>query len=142
MNEVNYSEAARRHYYDANLLSSNSRAPNAGQLYGLVAECGLKSLLVSYGCPVDPEGSVKDRKKYSHVDALCRNFLDISSFLSGRSAARYLAMVPSFNSFTTWKVSHRYFAASAIPSSLPQWSSAATEVMQMLDQALLDGVIL
>lgn len=43
--------------------------------------------------------------------------------------------------FAYWLVDHRYYDASALPPSAAKWQYAAQQVMQMLDQAKLDGVI-
>jgi hypothetical protein len=44
---VNFYESSKRHYVDVVLLQNNDRLPNAGQLYGFSAECGVKALMVA-----------------------------------------------------------------------------------------------
>jgi hypothetical protein len=138
---VNYFDAAKRHYNDAELLLKNKREANAGHLYGFASECGVKQLLVMHGIRTDPATGdiVENKQDYRvHIDKLV-NTMHI--FLSGRGADRYSAMVPNIGSFSTWKVAHRYYAESALPASVPDWQKAAVEVMRMLFQADLDGVM-
>lgn len=68
---INFVAAARRHMADAKLLEVNGRLPNSGHIYGFVAECGLKALLVWHGHPTDAEGSPERRSGFRvHVDQL------------------------------------------------------------------------
>lgn len=138
---VNFFCAAKRHYNDAELLLTNNREVNAGHLYGFASECGVKQLLVIHGLPTDPlSGELIDntRQYRAHIDKLVNS---MNVFLSGRGAARYTAMMPSIGAFANWKVDHRYYTDSALPASVPDWRKAAEEIMMMLFQAELDGVM-
>ena len=77
----------------------------------------------------------------THVDGLIANKPNLMRLLlSGRSGAKYLAMLPNVEAFGDWKVEHRYFASAELPSSsFEPWSVAALEIGRMLDQARLDG---
>lgn len=44
---VNYAESARRHFQDACVLQGSGRAANAGQLFGIAAEYGIKAVVVA-----------------------------------------------------------------------------------------------
>jgi hypothetical protein len=139
---VNFHASARRHMHDAILLEANNRLPNAGHLYGYVAECGLKALLTWHGHPTDGEGSpVRSSPFREHVDQLVvtSTLTSLKLFVSTRSGAKYLAMIPSINAFHDWKVHHRYYSEAALPASFLKWKAAAHEVGRMLDQARLDG---
>ena len=139
---VDFRHAANRHYSDGDLLMANSRYANAGQLYGFTAECGIKWLLVWKGYPSDPvTGEIVERKKKFrvHIHELIKNINMLSTYLEGRGASKYLAMIPSIRNFSDWKTDHRYYVDSALPSSLPDWQKAAREIMQMLNEAILDG---
>ena len=121
---------------------ANSRYANAGQLYGFTAECGIKWLLVWKGYPSDPvTGEIVEKKKKfrAHIHELIKNIHMLSTFLEGRGASKYLAMIPSIGNFSDWKTDHRYYVDSALPSSLTDWQTAAREIMQMLNEAILDG---
>jgi hypothetical protein len=136
---VDFPASARRHFEDAKLLEATGRLPNAGHLYGFVAECGLKALLVWDGNQTDAEGSLPSFRV--HVDQLLitGTFTRFRSLVAGRSGARYLSMMPKIGDFSDWKVQHRYFSEVALPASFAKWKAAAHEVGRMLDQARLDG---
>ncbi|MFA5920224.1 MAG: hypothetical protein WC856_02895 [Methylococcaceae bacterium] len=149
MIKINFSASAKRHFNDALLLEESNRLANAGQLYGFCAECGIKALLISLGYPTDAEGSPAPVKKpmlgkpniRKHINQLLEIKSEIDTYASGRNGAKYLALIPSINSFSDWLVDHRYYAQHQIPSSLPAWKSSATEMMKMMDVASIDGVL-
>jgi hypothetical protein len=139
---VDFQQAAKRHFYDAELLMNHSRQATAGQLYGFTAECGIKSLLVWKGYPTHPatgELLEKKRKFRAHIHELIKNINMLYAFLDGRGAAKYLAMIPSIGNFSDWKTDHRYYADSALPPSVSSWRKASREIMRMLDEVTLDG---
>jgi hypothetical protein len=139
---VHFRHAASRHYNDGELLIKNGRQANAGQLYGFTAECGIKWLLVWKGYPTDPiSGEIveKGKKFRAHIHELIKNIHLVHTFLDGRGALKYMAMIPGIGSFSDWKTDHRYYIDSALPPSLLNWQKAAREIMQMLDEATLDG---
>lgn len=146
---VGYAEAARRHFADAGLLLSNSREANAGQLFGLAAECGLKAIVVACGAKTDADGSVdkltgvKGKGFKDHMPQLHQAAITYGGHLpDGRFSTRYLASMPSLSVFSDWAVEHRYWRNTAWPAaSLPKWKTAADEVMLALDQAQKDGVL-
>ena len=137
---VDFSGASRRHYRDAELLMDNSRVPNAGQLLGFAAECGIKALLIAHGLQTDSKtGDIKEKGPYrTHINALINN---VQTSPSSRGYSKYLGMLPNLRAFVDWDTKHRYWDESSIPSSHTDWQKAAKEVMEMLDQAKLDGVI-
>lgn len=139
---INFHRAAQRHFQDAELLLGNTREANAGHLYGFVAECGIKALLVASGFPVDSRGDIPWRDQFrQHANRLANQVTRIQTFIQGRLGAKYFAHVSHIADFSDWSTDHRYYDDSALPSSTAKWRSAATQVMQMLDQAKLDGVI-
>lgn len=78
-------DAHRRHWEDAELLFDSGRWPNADQLYGISAECGLKALVMR--CPGMPP---KIPRKYKeHVDKLWPIFED---FAREQKGGRYLKL--------------------------------------------------
>jgi hypothetical protein len=140
---VDFRHAAIRHYNDGELLIKNGRQANAGQLYGFTAECGLKWLLVWKGYPTDPTSGeiVKGEKFRAHIHELIKNIPLVRTFLDGRGALKYMAMIPGIENFSDWKTDHRYYIDSALPPSLLNWQKSAWEIMKMLDEAMLDGEI-
>lgn len=136
---VDFHQAGKRHFNDAELLQDHARNAAAGQLFGFAAECGIKSLLVWNGYPTDPaSGEIVEKKFRKHIHELVKNIDQLHAYLNGRDAAKYLAMIPSINDFSDWKTDHRYYTDSALPSSLAKWRKASREIMGMLDQAMLD----
>lgn len=143
---VDFRSASKRHWDDATLLEANGRTGNAGQLYGFSAECGVKALLVALGYPTEPDGSPANKppagtpKVRLHINQLVSKMGDIRGEIERRNGAKYTAMIPNITKFSDWSTEHRYRVNTAIPDSLPAWRSAAKKVMQMLDEAFLDGV--
>ncbi|MCP4655857.1 MAG: hypothetical protein GY856_10615 [bacterium] len=121
--EINYRDAARRHWDDAELLEGSNRFPNSDQLYGLAAECALKEVMVALGAFTTPEGDLSETRHRQHIDALWPAFL---SFASGRRGSRYLSPLRKFdaNPFEDWNIVHRYAADSAAPSGSARTSHA------------------
>ncbi len=146
---VGYKAAARRHFRDADLLLSDGRLANAGQLLGLAAECGLKAIVVACGAPTDAEGSVDKvagatgRGFREHMPALRQAAVAFGSLLpDGRFTTRYFAMMPNLGAFHDWAVDQRYWCDGAWPvASMPGWQAAAGEVLQAVDGAEQDGVL-
>lgn len=142
---VDFHRSARRHIADADLLESNNRIPNAGHLYGYVAECGLKALLIGLGYPTDLEGSPAPRRPNFrvHINSLLipATFMSLKLFLNGRAGTKYLALISAIGDFSDWRVEHRYYSEAALPNSLTKWKAAAHQVGRMLDQAKAYGVI-
>ena len=144
---INFHLAAKRHWDDATLLESNVRIPNAGQLYGLSAECGIKAVLIGLGYPINLDGSPPKippggtPKIREHVNILANSIAAIQLYAHGRNGAKYTAMLSNISDFADWNVDHRYYDESAIPHSLSAWQIASAEVMKMVDSALLDGVL-
>lgn len=139
---VNFSGSSRRHYSDAKLLLANDRLPNAGHLFGFAAECGLKALLIAHGLKTNPAtGDIVEAHPYkyrTHISVLINS---VQTFSSSRIYSKYLGMMPNLRLFSNWDTSHRYWDESSLPASHEDWNKAAEEVMRMLEQAILDGVV-
>ena len=152
MGNVNYSEAARRHQSDSEVLRQHGSVANAGQLLGFSMECGLKALLIAIGVGKDTDGSVSKAPGGQpgfrlHMPMLSQR-IDSDIAISGVLipdtvlAAHYLAMVPGRRSFASWSTDHRYWGDAVFPiAELSQWKVAVAEMIRMLDQAKLDGVL-
>lgn len=138
---VDFFASAKRHFDDAELLRTNSRMPNSGQLYGFCAECGIKALFMWHRHAEDTTGSPPYKSALrNHINALPAKFNEINLTLSGRTAAKYTSMLTKISHFGDWNVDHRYYNESSIPKSTDKWKSAAEEVMAMLQTAKLDGI--
>lgn len=141
---VDYVASARRHLKDAHILMHSGRQANAGQLLGFTIECGLKALLIACGVAPDPDGGIPAGHKFrQHVPTLNSRLVSSGHLIpDGPRAAHYQAMVPHVGALADWSTDHRYFKESALPlTSLPQWELAALEMNEMLDQAVIDGVM-
>jgi hypothetical protein len=140
--KVDYVASARRHLKDADILMGSGRQANAGQLFGFTVECGLKALLIASGFAPDSEGGITTPFR-KHMPKL-NNELVLSGHLipDGPRAAHYLAMVRRVGDLNDWSTDHRYFKESALPlASLTKWGLAAREMNEILDQAVVDGVM-
>jgi hypothetical protein len=151
---VNYVESAKRHFRDARLLSVNGRNANAGQLFGFCVECGLKALLLACGVNADADGGIpgavsaraagtRHDKFRKHMPMLGDAIISMGTLIpDGPRSTHYMAGLPSLGELSNWNVEHRYYADEFIPvGSLPNWELAAKEVIAMLENAILDGVI-
>lgn len=148
---VAYELAARRHMTDAETLFTAGRLANAGQLYGFVAECGLKAMMIACGIQADADGGIPgkrpapDKGKHpmrEHVPLLMTNITaDFHMIPDGVQANRYLALVPKRHDLHDWLIDHRYWRDTALPVSVNLWRAAAREISTMLDQAKQDGVL-
>ena len=135
---LDYRDAADRHFHDAELLYSQGRLANADHLYGLAAECSLKTVMIGLGASVSTDGSVK-RPHMVHINELWNEFI---TFASRRNGARYAQIMPSGLPFANWHISERYHAQSHFGN--PHVSAhrvAAEGVMKVLQKAVLDGVL-
>ncbi|QOV81176.1 hypothetical protein INS04_21955 (plasmid) [Enterobacter asburiae] len=142
---VNFLASAKRHIKDGDFLSEHGCTENAGQLYGFVAECGLKALFILLGnFPTDSDGNPLRSKNLprlkSHVDDIVPIVNSIDLYCQGRTA-HYLGLLPNINNFLDWSVDHRYYDSASIPQSLARWKTGADEITNMLQQANLDGVL-
>jgi hypothetical protein len=100
-----FKDAHERHWEDAELLRERDRWANADHLYGMVAECGLKSLMLAFGMPFDsgydrPQRP-SDRK---HADGIWMRY---ESYRCGHPRGAHYVL-PSVNPFADWEVSQRY----------------------------------
>lgn len=130
---------------DANTLLANSRMANAGQMYGFVAECGLKALLIACGVQVDSNGEIPYRHRFrQHVPTLPDRIVAEGHLIpNGSRATQYLTGLSNMDKFSDWLVDHRYWREAALPlASVPQWKAAAEEILHMVDKAKEDGVLI
>jgi hypothetical protein len=139
---VDYVAAARRHIRDAHLLQHERRLANAGQLFGICVECGLKSLLVRGGAPVDADGNL-DWVYRKHLPQLDTLISGMTTLPDGRAASMLQSRLPSLAALADWKIDHRYWSEPALPlsTSLQAWEWAALEMDALLDEAAAGGVL-
>lgn len=142
--KVDYVAAARRHLKDAHILMHANRQANAGQLLGFTIECGLKALLIACGIAPDHDGGIPQGNSFrQHMPILSDRVISSGHLVpDGHRSSHYRAMLPNVVALSDWSVDHRYFRETALPlTSVPKWELAALEMHEMLDQAIVDGVM-
>jgi hypothetical protein len=101
-----YENSATRHWEDAELLCKQGRVDNADQLYGIAAECAIKTALRHP--PTHPDAGQVARAYRLHVDELWEKVRD-------NAVPRHFPALPSLlsitNPFKDWCVGQRYHAS-------------------------------
>ena len=140
--KIDYVVAARRHIRDAHLLQYHGHRANAGQLFGICVECGLKSLLVRGGAPVNSDGNLAKPHR-EHLPKLGTLVNNLVTLPDGRSASLLQSRLPNLSSLADWSIDHRYWREPEIPLSthLSDWELAALEMDALLDEAAGGGVL-
>ena len=140
--KTDYVVAARRHIRDAHLLQHHGHQANAGQLFGICVECGLKSLLVRGGAPQNADGDLIGKYK-KHLPDLYELINGLLTLPDGRTASALQSRLPNLTSLAHWSIDHRYWRESEIPLStlLNDWELAALEMDALLDEAAGGGVL-
>jgi len=133
---TDYLDAMKRHWEDAELLwiQNPKRFANADQLYGLVAECGLKALMAKlvpnfFDNIRQRPSDLLDRK---HANLIWGRYLHHSQ---GSAASRY-ALPPISNPFGQWEIDDRYAnRIHFVHARVKGHRDAALIVKQLVDQA-------
>ena len=130
---VDFADAHRRHWEDAELLFGHRRLGNADQLYGFSAECGLKAVMSGLGMELDPSGR-PPRKYARHVQELWPLF---GAFASRHGGGRYASELPVENPFSDWSHHDRYarkgYAGSGDVSKHRAGAQQVRRMVQMAD---------
>lgn len=136
--QVDYAEAHRRHWDDAELLFSNARLGNADHLYGFSAECGLKAVMKALGMRVGRTG--KPPKDYQvHIQDLWPEF---KVFVKGRGGRRFLKQLPGGSPFSDWSHNDRYAREGyGRTEGVNQHRVAALGIRRMITRAKQDGTL-
>ena len=139
---LDFLDAHKRHWEDAQLLEGNGRLPNADQLYGVSAECGLKRLMIYFGMTLVADSLTgidkpADIKNMVHADKIWSRY---QSHLSGTLASRYT--LPQSNPFFDWNVNQRYAHTKNFDSSrLANHRKGAELVKGLIKQADNEGIV-
>ncbi len=143
--QVQYVLAARRHMIDARLLLNANRVANAGQLFGIVAECGLKALVIACGVAPDAKGEIPRNHRFrQHIPVLKDRLVAEGNLIpDGQRATKYILSLAHSTKLGDWLIDHRYWSDAALPvGSVDGWRVAAEEILQALDTAKEDGVLI
>ena len=124
-----YADAHFRHWEDAELLFDNGRWPNADQLYGLSAECGLKKMLEIMDVPIGDDYRV-------HVDRLWGKF---RYEVEARGETRYAV---EGDPFSDWSIGERYARGDHVDRrKAERHREGAERVLRRMEEARTDGVL-
>lgn len=118
----NYAHGARRNYLAGGHLDDNAHREVAGYLFGVAAECAIKTILIRAGIPVG------DRYAYRvHLPDLARR---IRTVASGR-AMRAFSKDPGRYRFGSWTIDHRYAEDGSITAAqINEWRDDAHELLR------------
>ena len=99
----NYTDAALRHWNDAQLLEEENRVLNADHHYGFAAECAIKKVLVKL--PAFSNTGVLEKTYKEHINILWGkvNYQSLQ-----KSYPTLSAFLKSTNPFSDWHVNQRY----------------------------------
>lgn len=137
--QADFLDAHKRHWDDAERLFAKGRYANAGHLYGIAAECGLKRLMVRFGMMVNPTtGSPTAREDRSHVNRVWDRF---ESYRSGKlEGVDYGLPIP--NPFDNWDVSDRYAHQSNFnPADVQLHQAGAAVICELIKKAQREGLL-
>ena len=125
-----YADAHFRHWEDAKILFDNDRWPNADQLYGLSAECGLKKVL-------ERKFGVKIKDEYrDHVNKLWGEYCSV---VEATSEARYAV---EGEPFSDWSIGQRYAHSCHVGKEKAQrHREGAEQVVDIMKKAKEDGIL-
>jgi hypothetical protein len=134
-----YDDAAKRHWDDATFLLNAERMPNADQLFGLSAECALKTVMVALGMPMN--SSKPTSQKHSvHIDKLWDEFI---TFSESRKGEKYSNILSSINPFADWRVDQRYENTNIVTEKMvADHQIGAQQARRCLTAANMDGSVL
>lgn len=105
----NFTQAALRHWRDAECLTEKGGIENADQLYGLAAECAIKHALLRL--PAFSSQGVLQETYKQHIDVLWRR---VGHQSLQKSHPRLLAMIKAEEPFQDWEIKQRYCADGGI----------------------------
>lgn len=137
--KADFLDAHGRHWHDAEHLFEAQRWANADHLFGLAAECGLKSLMLAFGMTLNVSKDrplSKDDQK--HADGIWSRF---ESYRSGHARGTGYVL-PSINPFDNWQVSQRYAHHSQFDQArVDEHRGGAETVRNLVRHAQLEGLI-
>ncbi|WP_292038229.1 hypothetical protein [Massilia sp. UBA6681] len=127
---ANYSSAAARHWSDAELLLENTRFDNADHLYGIAAECAVKTAIVT-GHRVNDEQLPK--KYWEHIDALW-DLVPVQQL--SRNYPGMVAIMKLANPFSDWRISNRYAVTGSVTTDAVEAHRSITRRLLTATQIL------
>lgn len=137
---VDFRDAAERHWEDAGHLLADARLANSDHLFGLSAECALKSVMLELGMRLKNNGNPE--VPYAvHINKLWDEFI---TFAHNRGGSRYATKIDGIqNPFDDWDVYQRYDHRSVVTDEkVKKHQQAARTTMGILQTAVLNGDII
>ncbi|MFP4147299.1 MAG: SAM-dependent methyltransferase, partial [Halorhodospira sp.] len=109
---------------------------NADHLYGLAAECGLKTLMYAWGMQYDNQKDKPvDRDDRQHADGIWQRY---EHYRQGQAAAHYQLSAPT--PFADWGIHQRYWSHRCFDTpTVEKHRQGAEEVREVLRQARWEG---
>jgi hypothetical protein len=101
----NYADAALRHWRDAELLKGENRMENADQLYGLSAECAIKS--IASGLKNFVDSGAWEANHFKHINALWDG---VNLSCVQKAFPNLACLLDKNNPFDDWNVNQRYYS--------------------------------
>lgn len=136
--DIDFYEAANRHYRDAELLRGENSLINAGQLYGFAAECGVKWMLVQIGIRMKKNGDIESQDYRKHANHLASMINEALFQIGGKGNQRCIASLKSISSivgkFKDWKVDYRYYGNNKALCFNKKWQESAKKVIHTIQQ--------
>jgi len=133
--QADFYNAFQRHWDDAEYLYSDSRWPNANQLYAYSAECGLKYMMQQFGMLVNSEGIPQKGADKVHADKIWSRY---ETYRMGRATLGY--ELPQPNPFDNWEIGNRYAHKSNFNQAMVDKHKQGTEIVKILiHRAILEG---
>lgn len=126
-----FRECALRHWEDGVLLEREKRLPNANQLFGVAAECAIKSALCTRAEFI-PDGHLEKDHRV-HVDQLWKHINESWGETRLRALQKafpaLVAVLKQENPFHDWSIAQRYAPEDAVSSDAYQRHRKATQLV-------------
>jgi len=138
---TDFLDASHRHYTDAGLLDRHERYANADHLYGIAAECMLKTIMIGLGAQVSNKGNLREQAYKVHIDTL---WLEFSAFVGGAGGSNYMPFPPHQTPFLDWDINQRYAAERHFTDRWIRSKRRREDVQAIartLQAAILDGLV-
>lgn len=119
--------AARRHFIAAELLKGGHRKDVAGYLFGIAAECAIKSMMGEVGIRRQPEAMRRDDPYFAHFPDLRSMLRDQ---LSGRQSAPLTSFINDDSFMNNWSTRMRYsHGRDVLESWIVAWETQARQAI-------------
>jgi hypothetical protein len=120
----NYTDAALRHWKDAELLEKENRVENADHHYGFAAECAIKKVLAVH--PDFVKQGKLDTPHKKHINVLWGR-VNLQSIQ--KIAPSLFAVLKTSNQFLDWSADQRYAANSTVSLAALQMHKQAASLL-------------